>query len=392
MKKNSTNTNSTNTNSTKSTNTNSTDRTLTKYMYCWNNIFTNIEHTKTFNSLVNYHRETLNIYNSVDFYKDVNYIPIPKKAYEARDNLIQDIKDWVKSPHNRQIFILGCGDGPGEIIINYLRRLSTALPKLLRFDENARAITKIPISVYDWRQSAFTSRFDQSQIKAARPHKAPRLRIYILDNYIPALTTPLGVQTKFYDIRLKLDHKGIERIFLDAIEQIKATHAAAMWRYNSDVIRYSMAALIAQIREYRVFGLRILYSAPKRLLYRLLGAHYQPIKRTIGRRQARIRIIPLQISGTAITLPTTLYYSRIVGATLVESDQISATIGQVIKRDKFRDVDEPDDFDVADLWVEQTECVPIEPPKRPQTIQWELPLYPEPPYEPYPDPYTVFNK
>ncbi|AMP44261.1 hypothetical protein PRJ_Dakar_00308 [Faustovirus] len=355
-----------------------------------------IDFTKSTNNVANYHREIVNIYNGLNFYKEVNYVPIPKLAHDALKGISQDIKKWLESPHNHQIFVLGCDDaGPGAaIIVNYLRRLSEALPKLVRFDENARAITRIPISVYDWRNSQFTSRFDHSQMKAARNIKKPKLRIYILDNYIPKITTTPTTTSKFYDIRLKLDRNAIEKIFLDAIADIKAKHASATWRGQGCVVKYTIAALIARLREYRVYGMRILYNYPVCLLKRLIYRHYQPTQHTVARHQ-RVRLITFTIVGKATVAPTTTIYSRIPGApSVVESDCVNDTLSVRVKRDVFRDIDEEDDTNIADLWVAQTDAHDHTTTHNPQpasTAHWERTVYNEEAYTPYQDPYEVFK-
>lgn len=318
------------------------------------NLIEGIKATKRLSTSIKYHDEIISIYNNINFYKETNYIPIAKLAYDVRDKLTQDILDWAKTPVNRQIFVLGCNNDVGHIILQYLKNLTNAVPRYMRFDENARAITRKPISVYDWRQSSFTSRFDDSQIKAAKsPRHGPRLRIYVLGDYIPAITTQF-TETRLYDIRLKINRQSLEKMFFAAITWIKSTIAPAYWRGTGASYRYTVDALVAKIREFRVHGLRIWQHAPRRIITNLLFRYYTPLRITmrVDWRKTRVRCIDLPVIGTATAASSKYQYSRVGGApTLVED----GTIGKITVEDKFRDIDEEEIINMDDLWVRDVE-------------------------------------
>ncbi|AIB51888.1 hypothetical protein E24_00188 [Faustovirus] len=309
----------------------------------------NIETAKRFNIKGNYHREIINNYNAINFHKAVNYIPMGGFAFKVINSLADDIKAWALNPTNtQQIFILGCDSAAGDIVLQFLTNLHKTMPNRVRIDSNARAITSIPINVYDWRRSGFTSRYNQSQIKAVvKPPKRRRnnnkLRIYILDDHIPKITTQ-HTTTKIYDVRLKITKDILEDVFHNAMTAITTSLSNSLPRRNGVIYRYSVNTLVDKIREYKWNALAIFRNAPKRLITGFINTHYVVSRRRVvhQRRITRTPTVDIRVVGTGANVGIPFYTLRHNQmARLAESNAVSIVFNPPI--DHFRDIDDSDD-------------------------------------------------
>jgi hypothetical protein len=264
------------------------------------------------------------------------------------NSLANDIRAWAESGTNtQQIFILGCDSAAGDIVLQFLKNLHKSAPSSVRIDSNARAITSVPINVYDWRRSGFTSRFDQSQIKAVvkPPKRRPchKLRIYILDDYIPKITTQ-HTPTKVYDVRLKITKDILETVFLNAMTAITTDLSNNLPNRIGVIYRYRVNDIIAKLREHRWHALAIFKNIPKRILMEFINVHYVVNRRRELRRGVvtRTQTVDIRVTGngTKMGIPFyTLRHNQM--ARLAES----ATVGVLWQPpvDLFRGIDDPDD-------------------------------------------------